>query len=242
MAEKKKELLARKVKEAGDLANKAGEGVATAWKDLNGKAKDGIQRAYQSKRPLAMAKVNSLKEEYPKISPREAQEILDSELSSVEASKGPLSVRYTSAASLYVMASIELRQLDPKSQDTAKALFNLLIILDGRAVRGLRHILNVGLWLLPFAKEMKAAKAVPVVAKGAQVVVKANKAKKVLKTAKAVALPVAKGGLDNLLNSGKASAFIIEQTAKTLGPAPASWKSQAAKASKAKTSTKSSKK
>ena len=242
MAEKKKELLARKAKQAGDIANKAGEGVANAWKDLNSKAKDGIQKAYLAKRPLAVAKVNSLKEEFPKITPSEAQDILDAELNSVEAAKGPLSVRFTSAASLYVIASIELRKLDPKSKDTAKALFNLLIILDGRAVRGMRHLLKVALWLLPIAKEMKVAKAAPVVAKGAQVAVKANKAKKVLKTAKAVALPVAKDRLDGLLNSGKASAYIIEQTAKALGPVPASWKAQASKPSKANTAAKTSKK
>jgi hypothetical protein len=237
MAEKKK-LLKRKVKEAGELANKAGEGVAAAWKDLNSKAQDGIQRAYQAKRPLAVARVNALREENPDITPRDAQDILDAELNSVEASKGPLSVKYTSAASLYLISSMELRQLDPKSKDTAKTLFNLLIILDGRAVKGLRHVLRIGIWLVPHFKALKATK---VAAKGAQVAVKVNKARKVIKAAKFVA-PVAKYGMQNVLNSGKASTYIIEQTAKTLGPAPTSWKAQPAKASKAKTSAKTSKK
>ena len=238
MAEKKK-LLTRKVKEAGELANKAGEGVAAAWKDLNSKAQDGIQRAYQTKRPLAVAKVSALREENPEITPRDAQEILDAELNSVEAARGPLSVKYTSAASLYLMSSIELRQLDPKSKDTAKTLFNLLIILDGRAVKGLRHVLRIGIWLVPHFKALKATK---VAAKGAQVAVKVNKARKVIKAAKVVAIPLAKNGLQNVLNSGKASAYIIEQTAKTLGPAPTSWKAQPAKAPKAKTSAKTAKK
>lgn len=238
MAEKKK-LLKRKVTEAGELANKAGEGVAAAWKDLNSKAQEGIQRAYQAKRPLAQAKVNALREEYPDITPRDAQEILDAELNNIEASKGPLSVKYTSAASLYLMSSMELRQLDPKSKDTAKALFNLLIILDGRAVKGLRHVLRIGIWLVPHFKALKATK---VAAKGAQVAVKANKARKVIKAAKVVAVPLAKNGLQNALNSGKASAYIIEQTTKTLGPAPASWKAQPAKASKAKLTAKTAKK
>jgi len=241
MAEKKKALLARKVQEAGELANKAGQGVATAWKDLNSKAQDRIQHAYLSKRPLAVAKVTSLKEEYPKITPREAQEILDAELNSVEASKGPLSVRYTSAASLYLLTSMELRQLDPKSKDTAKTLFNLLIILDGRVIKGLRHALRMGMWLFPKIKALQAAKAGAVAVKGAQVAVKANKARKVFKAAKFVA-PVAKYGMQNVLNSGKASTYIIEQTAKTLGPAPTSWKAQPAKASKAKTAAKTSNK
>jgi hypothetical protein len=234
MAEKKK-LLKRKVKEAGELANKAGEGVAAAWKDLNSKAQDGIQRAYQAKRPLAVARINSLREENPAITPRDAQDIFDAELNSVETAKGPLSVTYTSAASLYLISSIELRQLDPKSKDTAKTLFNLLIILDGKAVKGLRHVLRIGIWLVPHFKALKATKAA---AKGAQVAVKVNKARKVIKAAKVVAVPLAK----NALNSGKASAYIIEQTTKTLGLAPVSWKAQPTKTSKAKASTKTSKK
>ena len=238
MADKKK-LLKGKVKEAGDLANKAGEGIASAWKDLNSKAQDGIQRAYQAKRPLAVAKVNALRGENPKITPRGAQEILDAELSSVEASKGPLSVKYTSAASLYLMSSMEIRQLDPKSKDTTKTLFNLLIILDGRAVRGLRNVLRIGIWLVPHFKAFKATK---VAARGAQVAVKANKARKVIKAAKVVAVPLAKNGLQNALNGGKASAFVIEQTANALGPAPDSWKAESAKPSRANTSTKTSKK
>jgi hypothetical protein len=238
VAEKKKELLARKAKEAGEIANKAGEGVANVWKDLNGKAKDGIQRAYLAKRPLAVAKVKALREDNPKITPGQAQEILDAELNGVEAAKGPLSVRYTSAAALYVMSSMELRQLDPKNKETAKVLFNLLLILDARAVKGLRYLLNAALWLVPQLKAAKGAKAGAAVAKSAQVAAKATKAKKVIKAAKAVAVPAAKGGLKKLINSGKASSYIIEQTARTLGPTPASWKAQGTKPSKSKAAPK----
>lgn len=240
MVEKKKKLIARKAKQAGDLANKAGQGVATAWKDLNTKGREGIHRAYLSKRPYAVAKILEIKTEYPGITPQEAQEILDAELSTVEANKGTLSVTFTRAASMYFISSMELRQMDPQSSDTTKALFSLLLILDSRAVKGIRYVAKVVVFLVPLLKGAKAAKVGGAAIKGAKATAKANAARKAVKLIKAQALPAAKQGLKNAINSGRVTQYIIGQTQKIIGPAPASWKTEEKKAKATKKTAKPS--
>jgi hypothetical protein len=241
MVEKKKKVLSRKAKQAGDLANKAGQGVATAWKDLNKKNREGIHRAYLAKRPFAVAKIVEIKTEYPGITPHEAQEILDVELSTVEAKKGPLSVTYTRAASMYFISSMEVRQMDPQSSDTTKALFSLLLILDSRAVRGIRYVAKAAAFLVPLLRGAKAAKVGGAAIKGAKATAKANAARKAVKLIKAQALPAAKQGLKNAVNSGRVTQYIIGQTHKIIGPAPSSWKTEVKTVRATKKTTKPSK-
>jgi hypothetical protein len=242
MVEKKQKLIARKAKQAGDLANKAGQGVAQVWQDLNSKGKEGLHRAYLSKRPYAVEKVLEIKSEFPGITPREAQEVLDAELSRVEAKKGTLSVAFTGAASMYFITSMELRQMDPKSADTTKALFSLLLILDSRVVKGIRYIAKFVAFVLPYLKEARAAKAGGAVLngakkakmssqaiKGAKATAKAKAAKKAVKLVKEHALPAAKEQVKNAVNSGRATSYIIDQTHKIIGPAPSRWKTEDSK-------------
>jgi len=226
MVEKKTKFVSRKTKQAADLANKAGQGVASAWKDLNTKGREGIHRAYLSKKQYAVAKILEIKTEYPGIDPQETQAILDAELSTVEAKKGPLSVTYTRAASMYFISSMEVRQMDPQSSDTTKALFSLLLILDSRAVKGIRYIAKAAAFLVPLIKGAKAAKPSGAAIKGAKATAKANAARKAVKLIKAQALPTGKQVLKNAINSGRVTQYIIGQTHKIIGPAPSSWKTE----------------
>lgn len=235
MAEKKREFLARKGKEAGDMAAKAAKGASTAWNQLSDKSRKTIQDLHLERRPLAIAKIKEIRTDAPKATPLEVQEILDSELSYVEASKGPLSMSYTSAASLYVLSSMELRGLDPQSKEASKALFTLLVVLDSRAVRNIRRVVNVAMWVVPFFRGAKVAGGV---AKGAKVVQKATAAKKVLKAAKVAALPAAKVLLDQAKKSGKITTLLIDQTNSILGKAPKVWAEKPSKPSAAKSTKK----
>jgi len=241
MVEKKKKFVVRKAKQAGDLANKAGQGVATAWKDLNTKGREGIHRAYLSKKPYAVAKILEIKTEYPGVTPQEAQDILDAELSTVEANKGSLSVSFTRAASMYFISSMEVRQMDPQSSDTTKALFSLLLILDSRAVKGIRYIAKAAAFLVPLLKGAKAAKVGGAAIKGAKATAKANAARKAVKLIKAQALPAGKRALKNAINSGRVTQYLITQTQKIIGPPPSSWKTEEKKVRTTKKAAKPSK-
>lgn len=235
MAEKKKEFLARKGKEAGDLAAKAAKGASSAWNQLGDKGRKAIQDIHLERRPLAIAKIKEIRTDAPKATPLEVQEILDFELSYVEASKGPLSMSYTRAASLYVLSSMELRGLDPQSKEANKSLFTLLVVLDSRAVRNIRRVVNVAMWVVPYLRRLKVAGAV---AKGTKVVQKATAAKKVLKAAKAAARPTAKILLDQAKNSGKITTLLIDQTNNILGKAPNAWAETSSMPSSAKNTKK----
>lgn len=242
MATNKTEFIAKKAQDAGKLANKAGEGVALAWKDLSKKTRDGIQRAYEAKRPLAVSKLAEIRQGQPGITPQEAQDLLDVELNSVESTKGGFSIAYTSAASLYVITSMEIRQLDKTSKDANQKIVSLLVLLDSAAVRGIRRIVNVAIYVLPFLKGVKVLQGAGVAVKLAQVSKRAAPAKKILSLAKAAALPKAAEMVKDFKNKGIISSYIIDQSTKILGPTPTSWDAQPPKTKLNKSKGKTSKK
>jgi hypothetical protein len=242
VSESKKNVFARKAKDAGDLAINAGVLVVDVWRDLNEKTRQGIEKSYQAKRPLAIAKIEAIRYAAPKGTPADAQIILDRELNTVETKKGVLSVSYTSAASLYILSSMELRQLDPNSTEAHQKLVNLLVLVDSRAVRVTRRLANVAMWVVPYLKVAKGAKVVTVAAKSAKIAKRAASIKKTLDAAKVVAMPLANVALKDVKKSGRVTSYIIEQTSKILGPTPSTWPVEKPKKSATKTKPKASKK
>jgi len=230
MAESKRAFVGKAAKAAGDAAANVGNAVVGGWKDLNEATQRSIEKTYNNKRPLAIAKLKELKSTYPDATPLELQSILDAELNEVEATKGPLSIAYSRAASLYLLTSIELRQLDPASPDTRRMLFDLLVLLDTAIIRGVRRGINIAIWLVPQLKVAKGAKGAKVAkvanaaVKGAKVARSAVVAKKAIKIAKATALPVAKTAFSTATANRKTTSFIISQTLKVLGPVEENWK------------------
>ena len=222
MSDSKKNVFARKAKDAGDLAINAGGVVVDVWKELNEKTRKAIEKSYKAKRPLAISKIESIRHASPKSTPTDTQMILDRDLNTVEARKGVLSVSYTSAASLYVLASMELRQLDPNSAEAHQKLVNLLVLVDSRAVRVARRLANVAIWVVPYLKLAKGAKVVSVATKSAQMARRAASVKKTLDAAKVIG-PLAAVALKDVKKNGRVTSYIIEQTGKILGPTPATW-------------------
>ena len=100
---------------------------ALNWtKETAGKAKDksreGLDRAYEAKRPFAVAALEELRAENPKASPRKIQEILDEQLKATEAEFDSSSLEFSSAVSLYVFTSLELHDIDEEDEDKHQKL------------------------------------------------------------------------------------------------------------------------
>ena len=224
MAESKRALVGKAAKAAGDAVVNVGNVVVGGWKDLSEASQRSIEKTYNNKRPLAIAKLNELKSTFPDATPSELQVILDGELNEVELAKGPLSIAYSRAASLYVLTSIELRQLDPASSDTRRMLFDLVVLLDTAIIRGVRRGINIAIWLVPQLKVAKGAKVANAAIKGAKLARNAAVAKRAIKIAKGTALPLARVALTSAKANRKTSALIISQTLKVLGPVEANRK------------------
>jgi len=218
MAENKRTIVGKAAKAAGGAAVNVGNAVVGGWKDLSKASQRSIEKTYNNKRPLAIAKLSELKSTFPDATPLELQTILDEELNEVEVTKGPFSIAYSRAASLYLLTSIELRQLDPANPETRRMLFDLLVLLDTAIIRGIRRGINVAIWLVPQLKVAKGAKVANAAIKGAKLARSAAVAKKAIQIARVTALPAAKVAISAAKANRKTTAFIISQTLKVLGP------------------------
>ena len=189
---------------------------ALNWtKETAGKAKDkgreGLDKAYESKRPFAIAALEQLRADNPKASPRKIQEILDEQLKATEAEFDSSSMDFSSAASLYVITSLELHDIDKQADDKHQKLIDLVVILDSSAVKFARKAIGMAATVVAFLPQGRAIKGVAL-------------------ARKAVAgAAVAKGVLNKTKGSSRVAKTIIEKTAKVLGPAPATWPSEAPK-------------
>jgi hypothetical protein len=201
---------------------------ALNWtKETAGKAKDkgreGLDKAYEAKRPFAIAALEQLRADNPKASPRKIQEILDEQLRATEAEFDSSSMDFSSAASLYVITSLELHDIDEQADDKHQKLIDLVVILDSSAVKFARKAIGMAATVVAFLPQGRAIKGVAL-------------------ARKAVAgAAVAKGVLNKTKGSSRVAKTIIEKTAKVLGPAPATWPAETPKPKATKKPSKPSK-
>jgi hypothetical protein len=201
---------------------------ALNWtKETAGKAKDkgreGLDKAYEAKRPFAIAALEQLRADNPKASPRKIQEILDEQLRATEAEFDSSSLDFSSAASLYVITSLELHDIDEQADDKHQKLIDLVVILDSSAVKFARKAIGMAATVVAFLPQGRAIKGVAL-------------------ARKAVAgAAVAKGVLNKTKGSSRVAKTIIEKTAKVLGPAPATWPAETPKPKATKKPSKPSK-
>lgn len=187
---------------------------ALNWtKETAGKAKDksreGLDKAYEAKRLFAIAALEQLRADNPKASPRKIQEILDEQLKATEAEFDSSSLDFSSAASLYVITSLELHDIDEQDDDKHQKLIDLVVILDSSAVKFARKAIGMAATVVAFLPQGRAIKGVAL-------------------ARKAVAgAAVAKGVLNKTKGSSRVAKTIIEKTANVLGPAPATWPAEA---------------
>jgi hypothetical protein len=201
---------------------------ALSWtKDTAAKAKDksreGLDRAYESRRPFAVAALEQLRADNPKASPRKIQEILDEQLMATEAEFDSSSEDFSSAVSLYVFTSLEVHDIDEEDEGKHQKLVDLVVILDSSAVKIARKAVGVAATVVAFLPQGKAIKGVAV-------------------ARKAVAgAAIAKGVLNQTKGNSRVAKTIIERTAKVLGPAPAAWPAETPKPKETKKATKPTK-
>jgi hypothetical protein len=210
MAKPKKESVLTKVK------------GAVSWaKDKN---RQGLDSAYEAKKPLALAMLKQLREANPKATPSKIQDLLAEELRASETQFGSASVEFSTAIALFVLASIELHQLDEDDEDHHQKLIDLMMVLDSSAVKLARKAVGVAATAVMFLPQGKAVKGVAT----------ARKAVAATATAKAVL----EASNTKIVVADK----VITRTAKILGPAPKRWSDSEVKPAPRKTPAKKPKK
>jgi hypothetical protein len=210
-----------------DSVANAAKSAFTWTKETAGKAKDksreALDKAYEAKKPFAVAALEQLRADNPKASPRKIQEILDEQLMATEAEFDSSSEDFSSAVSLYVFTSLEVHDIDEQDEGKHQKLIDLVVILDSSAVKIARKAVGVAATVVAFLPQGKAIKGVAV-------------------ARKAVAgAAVAKGVLNNTKGNSRVAKTIIERTAKVLGPAPAAWPAETPKPKATKKATKPTK-
>jgi hypothetical protein len=210
-----------------DSVANAAKSAFTWTKETAGKAKDksreALDKAYEAKKPFAVAALEQLRADNPKASPRKIQEILDEQLMATEAEFDSSSEDFSSAVSLYVFTSLEVHDIDEEDEGKHQKLIDLVVILDSSAVKIARKAVGVAATVVAFLPQGKAIKGVAV-------------------ARKAVAgAAVAKGVLNKTKGNSRVAKTIIERTAKVLGPAPAAWPAETPKPKAAKKATKPTK-
>jgi hypothetical protein len=143
---------------------------ALSWtKETAGKAKDksreGLDRAYEVKRPFAVAALEQLRADNPKATPAKIQKMLDEELMAVEAEHDSTSEDFASAVSMYVFTSLELHDVDVQSESKHQKMIDLMVVLDSTAVKVARKAVGIAATVVMFLPQGKAVKGVAVAKK-----------------------------------------------------------------------------
>jgi hypothetical protein len=208
MAKPKKTSVIQKAKDAATWTKDA----AIKVKD---KSRDGLDRAYEMKKPLAQAELVQLRMDNPKATPGKIQNLLDDQLRNAEVEYGSTSVDFSSAVSLYVITSLELHELDEQNEATHQKLIDLMVILDSSAVKAARKVVGIAATAVMLLPQGKAIKGIKV-------------AKKAI-GATAAAAATAKTVMAANNKEIKIADTVISRTAKVLGPAPKAWKKEVPK-------------
>lgn len=198
-----------------DSVSQAAKNAISWTKDTAGKAKDksreGLNKAYEAKKPFAIEALIQLRRENPKASPTKIQTLLDDQLREAEKESGMGSSEFSSIMSMYVFTSIELHNLEDGSSANHQKLTDLMVMLDSSAVRVARKVVGIAANVVMLLPQGKAIKGVRV----------ARKAIEGTAAAAAATKGVLKANGKELAISGT----IISQTKKILGPAPKAWAS-----------------
>jgi hypothetical protein len=185
--------------------------TALSWtKDTAAKAKDksreSLDRAYESKKPLAEQALAQLRSENPKANPTKIQALLDDALRSAEEEYGTSSVEFSSTVSLYVFTSLEIHGFDEDVESKHQKLIDLMVVLDSSAVKVARKAVGVAANIVMLLPQGRAVRGVALAQKA---VAGAAAAKNVLAQSKI---------------ETKIADTVIGRTTKILGPAPKTWK------------------
>jgi hypothetical protein len=186
--------------------------TALSWtKDTAAKAKDksreSLDRAYESKKPLAEQALAQLRSENPKANPTKIQALLDDALRSAEEEYGTSSVEFSSTVSLYVFTSLEIHGFDEDVESKHQKLIDLMVVLDSSAGKVARKAVGVAANIVMLLPQGRAVRGVALAQKA---VAGAAAAKNVLAQSKI---------------ETKVADTVIARTTKILGPAPKTWKS-----------------
>lgn len=176
------------------------------------KTREGLDKAYQAKKPIAIENLIDLRRANPKATPAEIQTILDDELREAESQSGMGSSEFASVVSMYVFTSMELHNLEDGSPANRQKLTDLMVMLDSSAVRVARKVVGIAATAVMLLPQGKAIKGVRV-------------ARKAL-TGAAAAAVTTKGVLKANGKDLAISGTVISQTKKILGPAPKTWASE----------------
>lgn len=195
----------------------AGKSVETAAK-VKDKSRDSLNKAYEAKLPVAKEVLAQLRSENPKASPNAVQTLLDGQLRNAEMEFGGSSLEFSTAISLYVVASLELHEMDDDLTDIKhQKLMDLMVILDSSAVKFTRKAVGIAAAAVMLVPAGRATKGIIVAQKA---------------VTKGAALAAAtKTVLAKSKVQTKVADQIIDKTNKILGPASNSWK-QSTKARK----------
>jgi hypothetical protein len=174
--------------------------------NAKGKSRDGLDRAYQTKRPLAVENLKALRLANPNHTPAQIQTMIEEGLRAAEIQLGTGSVKFSTATSLFVFTALELRQLEGISEAQHQKYIDQMVILDSSALRAVRRaglfVATVGTNLFP---QLRSAKVISYATRALLI------AKKTAKLSGAKP------------NQVRASNTIISYTSKTLGPVPSDW-------------------
>jgi hypothetical protein len=204
--------------------------IADFTKLLNNKRLESNLRIYEAKRPLAIYELQQIRLENPMANPPVIEQIIDSRLRSVEATKGAFSTDFSGAASIYFLTSMELRQFQPDKDDTNQMWLSLMFLLDSRGYRVANRIVKAVIWIIKIYLASKATKAVAgaVASKGTTKVVVTTAAKatfrdKAAEVVKDSLLPAALELTKDQVKKARFANSIIKQSQRQLGPVPEEW-------------------
>ena len=173
-------------------------------------SREALDRSYQAKIPIAKEKIALLRSANPELTPSEVQDFLNQELIEAESEFGAASVKYSTLASLYVVASAELRELNIKDKAEHQRLMDLVVVIDSKAVRFVRKAIPIALMFIPSGAIAKVAP------KSAALITRLSKSKKIL-------VPVVAKVVTKIDTKAKVSKKVIDLTLKSLGNPPTKW-------------------
>lgn len=188
-------------------AGKAAEKAKQAQQWVKDKSRESLDKAYEARRPTAIAKLAELRSRNPKATPAEILELLEDSLQATESSAGVHSTEFSSAATLYVLTAIEVYREAGATEVNAGRVTDIMLAIDSSVVRNTRKAIGVAIEFLPYLQSIKKLKFL----------------KKVTKIGKTKAgIGVAKL-LSKTQIAGGASSLISSSVLKELGPVPESW-------------------
>lgn len=187
------------------VAEKAGE--AKAYVDT--KSRELLDKAYAKKRDLAAEHLQKVRAKHPKATPVEIQQELEKELHANEEKLGAESETFSTAVTIYVLASFEVHGAKPSDSEAHQKLIDAILVLDSEVSKGIQKYGGLAVELL--LGRVKTAGKVAKIALDASK--KIAKFQPLIKTL----------GIQNI-GKQSMSAIVISATKKNLGETPTAWK------------------